>query len=84
MNADIPAIEKAIQASGSKVRTHSFFFPFWEVGSLKIKSHVGSQSFTLVFVLPSLVSLKNLVSQVKMSGEDLKACVLEIQEVLVN
>merc|ERR1711981_1460813 len=39
VNADIPAIEKAIQASGSKV---------------------------------------------KMSGEDLKACVLEIQEVLVN
>merc|ERR1712210_277584 len=38
VNADIPAIEKAIQASGSKV---------------------------------------------KMSGEDLKACVLEIQEVLV-
>ena len=81
VNADIPAIEKAIQASGSKVRTHSLFLiPFLK--RLTTLIHVKRQSY-IILISPPLACLKNLLCQVKMSGEDLKACVLEIQEVLV-
>ena len=46
----------------------------------------GSLQSSFVFVLFELALYKYKVTddQVKMSGEDLKACVLEIQEVLVN
>ena len=53
----------------------SFVFVFFSTGSLQ-RSYV--------FVLFQLGLYKVPDVQVKMSGEDLKACVLEIQEVLVN
>ena len=44
----------------------------------------SSLQSSYVFVLFQLGLYKVPGAQVKMSGEDLKACVLEIQEVLVN
>ena len=100
VNADIPAIEKAIQASGSKVSSF-VFVPFQPslhhvLLCLSYFNRLSTTFFcvcpcsavslqiSFVFVLFQLTLYKVPGAQVKMSGEDLKACVLEIQEVLVN